>query len=312
MLINNTRDNKLNKGKSKITTDWLLFFRLSISFFAFIHFLSIQPDFDILYSFDSYVYPDVMAASNKKYGITFLDLKNAFNGFNIPIAYDSLITFSRFAYPFFLLCLFIGCFTRFAAVLSLFFQVLFIQSIHMFDYGVDYFTTFSLFYCCIFPVGRIWSIDNKILKKTESEFCNQEYLFLLRGHLGVAYFFSGFSKVIGETWRNGEAIWKTFHSHQYYYTLNFDFLADTNFFLILGWLTIVLELLYPVFINLNSTRKFWLLGILLLHISIGLIMGLFFFSALLIILNLSAYFAPYIKLNKYLRKVNLVFRPDVI
>lgn len=271
---------------------WLFFFRINIAGFALLHFISIQPDFNDLYSYHGYIYPDIMDTTTDKISLTLTSLQAL-----LSVKYESLLLFCRIAYPLSLLMLMAGLLTRASAIASLFLQLLLIRSIHLYEYGVDGFTTFALFYCCLFPVGRIYSLDNKLFgKKKEAD--HHPYLFLLKAHLSVAYFFSGFDKIIGVTWRNGEALWKVMHSHNYYSVFSLDFLSDTPFFVISCWITMLLELCYGIFMNIRITRPYWLMGIVLLHLFIALFMGLFFFSALLIILNLSAYYAPYMHPEK--------------
>ncbi|ASZ13872.1 HTTM domain-containing protein [Chitinophaga pendula] len=272
---------------------WLFFFRVNIAGFALLHFLAIQPDFTALYSYKGYIYPDIMDTTTDYVSPTVVSLQAFLQRMDLPTDYESLLLVCRIAYPLALILLILGLFTRISAVLSLLFQLLLIKSIHLYEYGIDGYTTFALFYCCVFPVGAVYSLDNR-RRRSRRQPDHLPYLFLLRGHLGVAYFFSGFDKVIGVTWRNGEALWKALHSHNYYSMFSLDFLVDTPFFVISGWATIILEICYGLFMNLRSTRRYSLAGIILLHVFIACFMGLFFFSALLILLNLSAYYAPYI------------------
>jgi hypothetical protein len=57
----------------------------------------------------------------------------------------------------------------------------------------------------------------------------------------------------------------------------------------MGILVCLLETGYPVFIWLKQTRRFWLAGILLMHLLIGLTMGLYLFALIMIVLNLAAF-----------------------
>ena len=124
----------------------------------------------------------------------------------------------------------------------------------------------------------------------------------IRGLLnGGQYFFSGFDKIIGPTWRNGEAIWKSLHSHNYYNLFNLDFLATGPFFLLIGWATVVTEMLYPLGMQAAISRRYWGAAVLGMHVFIALFMGLFFFAAMMIVLNLSAWYAPYWQLENLRR-----------
>ncbi|WP_325530125.1 HTTM domain-containing protein [Chitinophaga sp.] len=281
--------------RQQIYPGWLFFFRINVAGFALLHFLAIQPDFADLYSYKGYIYPDIMDTTTDNISPTLVSLQAFLQRIHIPVAYEPLLLFCRIAYPLCLLMLISGLFTRLSAIASLFFQLLLIKSIHLYEYGIDGFTTFALFYCCVFPVGAVYSVDRWRTHGKHHTPDHLPWLFLLRGHLCIAYFFSGFDKVIGVTWRNGEALWKALHSHNYYSVFALDFLVNTPFFLLAGWGTIILEMTYFVFMNMRSVRKYWLNGIILLHLFIAFFMGLFFFSALLILLNLSAYYAPYVK-----------------
>ncbi|WP_160711736.1 HTTM domain-containing protein [Chitinophaga solisilvae] len=286
----------LNSKKSgSVYPGWLFFFRVNIAGFALLHFLAIQPDFADLYSYKGYIYPDIMDTTTDNVSPTLVSMQAFLHHLHLPIAYDTLLLCCRLAYPLALLLLMAGLFTRISAMVALFFQLLLIKSIHLYEYGIDGYTTFALFYCCIFPVGRVYSLDNRRRKRYQLP-DHRPYLFLLQVHMGIAYFFSGFDKVIGVTWRNGEALWKALHSHNYYSLLNLDMLANTPFFVVSGWATIVLEMGYGLFMNMRATRMYWLCGIIALHVFIAFFMGLFFFSALLIILNLSAFYTPYVRL----------------
>lgn len=277
-------------------TNWLAFFRISVACFALAHFLSIQSDFDLLYSYQAYIYPDILNASHDHIGPTLTTLHQWFESTGISVSYSGLLWFCRVVYPCFMVGLALGLFTRVSAVGALFFQILFIQSIHLYQYGVDAYTTIALFYCCLFPVGKILALDGWLRPQRDAPDSQKFYLTILQLHLGVAYFFSGLDKVVGQTWRNGEAVWKALHSHCYGGNLvNLDGLAHTPFFWLMGWGTVLLEMGYLPLVLLPRTRLVALSFMISLHLGIGLFLGLYFFSALMILLNLSAFYAPYTK-----------------
>jgi len=271
---------------------WLAFFRLNVASIGLLHFWAIQPDFDLLFSYHGYVYPDILDASHDRFFWTLTSLQQALASLGLPVSYGGVLATARWAYPVCLLLLGAGLRTRAAAVGALLLQLLFVQSIHLYQYGADAFTTIALFYCCVLPVGGSYSLDVAWRGRGAALTHQALFLFWLRAHLSLAYFFSGLDKVIGETWRNGEALWKALHSHAYFSLFSLDFLARTPFFWLAGWATIVLELGYPLGMNYARSRPWWLLGLLGMHLFIGLFMGLFFFSALMIVLNLAAYYVP--------------------
>jgi Vitamin K-dependent gamma-carboxylase len=291
-------NNYLNTGA--LAADWPGFLRISTAAFALIHFLSIQADFDILFSYNGLVKPDILAAMNEGLVPTMVDI-HVFAGKIIPgLSYEHVLVFFRSFYMLCLACLGAGIFTRISALFSLLTQLILISSINFYQYGADSFTTILLFYCVIFPAGKSMSLDSRLFRKTKSISASSATLCLrvLQIHLCIVYFIGGFDKIAGDNWRNGEAFWKAVTSHNLFHFADVTFLKNTSFFLIAGWATIIIEMLYPVFINIRKTRNTWLLLTISLHLGIMLFLGLFFFSAVMIIFNLAAYYVPYLKEKK--------------
>lgn len=269
---------------------WLSFFRVSIASLCLFNFLSLQLDFNSLFGSAGYAPPEISRLLSQNIIPSFLKINNFINDF-IPLQYNSFLLFFRIIYLVALVALLLGYKSRLAAVVSLLLFVLFTNSYSYLIYGFDVFANFGLFYCVIFPVGKYNSLSSEY-KKIELNNDNK-YLRLLQIHLCIAYFFSGFEKLLGFNWRNGESLWKALHSINYTENINLDFLANTHFFLLMGWATIILEMLYPIFINIKKTRLLWLVGMVGLHLSIALLMGLYFFSGIMIVLNFTCYYFPY-------------------
>ena len=59
---------------------------------------------------------------------------------------------------------------------------------------------------------------------------------------------------------------------------------------ILSIFTVIIELLYPFLVINRKTRKWIIIEIITLHIGIGLLIGLYFFSTFMILLNLIAFY----------------------
>src|SRR5262249_53984039 len=93
----------------------------------------------------------------------------------------------------------------------------------------------------------------------------------------------------GEQWRNGEAIWRALEWPTMAF-FDFSWLAAVPWLaLMICWGTLVVEVGYAFFIWPRRTRKLWLLATVGLHAGIGLTMGLVFFSAVMIVLNVAAF-----------------------
>jgi hypothetical protein len=259
-----------------------------------INYLALQFDFTSIFSTSAFIPPDIASALKSPLAPSIYSIYSTLHSF-FGISYETVLMTFRIVYPLALLMLLTGLFTRLSALLSLVLQLILLNSMDFYTYGFDEFTTIALFYCFLFPVGFSYSLDKYLFKKQTGTGNFYKYLWLLRAHVGIAYFFSGFEKLLGYNWRNGESVWKMIHAYNMLSFINLDFLYKTPFFLMAGWLTICLEILYPVFINFNKTRKYWLTAVISFHVLIAFFMGLYFFSALMIVLNLTAYYIPFIE-----------------
>jgi len=272
---------------------WLVFLRVGISSVAIIHFAALQGDFNDLFSQDSFVSPDISDALKNQLLPSFYSISHVTSKI-FGIGYSALLLTVRIVYPIALLSVLVGFLTRFSALLSLLLQLLILNSMGLYTYGADVFTTIGLFYCSVFPVGKDASLDHLLFKKPVITTHLNKFLLIFRIHICLIYFFSGFEKLLGYNWRNGESMWKMVHAYNVLPSVDLDFLARTPLFLIAGWLVIALEMLYPLFINITKTRRTWLWLVVSFHIAIAFFMGLYFFSALMIVFNLTAYYIPFI------------------
>jgi hypothetical protein len=187
-------------------------------------------------------------------------------------------------------CLLAGLGCRFAAIGAWFLYLCSVKSGLLFTYGVDNFTTIGLFYLMIAPLPDASSLDWKLQKH---RVVNPERLGfhrrVLQLHLCVIYFFGGISKSLGADWWNGNSVWRAL-TRPPFDLVSAEVLVRFTFLLpAIGILVCLLETAYPVFIWPKRTRVFWLAGILLMHLSIGLTMGLYLFALIMIVLNLAAF-----------------------
>jgi hypothetical protein len=272
---------------------WLFYLRVSVAVIALMGFLSLQFDFYELYGEDGLIKPEILSATMDGLSPTIYDIYIILSN-NIGLSYYQVLNFFRYGFIISLVMLSLGLATRISASLALIFQIILIKSIHYYQYGFDFFITILLFYCIILPVGKIFSLDNKILKR-KNKVSNVNYLSLLQIHICIVYFFGGFGKALGISWFNGEAIWKTVTAYNNLGWVNLDNFQVPILFIVTGWIVVALELLYPIFINIKKTRLIWLSLIIGMHISIAFVMGLFFFSAIMIIFNLITYYIPYLR-----------------
>jgi hypothetical protein len=157
-------------------------------------------------------------------------------------------------------------------------------------YGVDTFAHIALFYCMWMPVGRAASVDclaGRVSGRPTS--AARLALRVLQVHLCIVYFSSGVRKASGEQWWNGEAIWRAVMRSDLG-RFDFSWLAAAPWVaMLVCWGTLLVEIGYAFFIWPRRTRKLWAWATIGLHAGIAVVMGLWSFSAMMIVLTAAAF-----------------------
>lgn len=275
---------------------WISSFRIYGSLIFLFHFLSILPDFHTFWGQNAIVNPDIMDANIDNLMPTIYDIHQLINKY-AALGFQTVANTVAIIYIISLISLALGLMSKISAAIALLTHLVLMQSINIFIYGVDYMTTISLFYLLIFPVGKYHSLDNYLLKKSNSDNFEQGiYLRIFQIHWCLAYFFSGLSKALGPTWWNGEAIWKALNSYNQASLFNPELWVHYPYIItFLGILTVLLELLFPIGVSVKILRKPWIVSIILMHIAIGALLGLYFFSIVMVLINLVGFWFPYFK-----------------
>lgn len=274
--------------------EFLVFFRIATGVVVLMHFLATISDFDRLFTSQSIVPQDIMTAFTPDWLITLPKIVHLFEKMGIPEGTTIFIV--QFLFIACCLCIITGFFSRISAICLLLLQIAITKGGSFFLYGVDFFTSLSLFYLILFPADHYFSLRNYLWKRRlrQVNFMPVKRMFQL--HLSMAYFFSGFDKLLGFNWRNGEAIWKAINLPYANRDFFFDFswLAQHAWLLVIaGWATIITEMCYPLFIWIAPTRKVWLFATIGMHVGIALVLNLYYFSAVMIVWNLTNfYFEP--------------------
>lgn len=282
---------KLQELKNNSTnSDFIPFFRISIGLILLMHFLSILGDFKLLYGLNSIIPSDIHTLYVSEYIILFDEIISLINN----LTSSELVSIFVFKIIYIVLCVLIilGFYSRFFSILLLILQVSLIKSSYYYSYGVDFFSSMSLLYIMLLPSDDYFSLKQYLFKLKRKS----NYNFVLKTfqiHLSIAYFVSGLEKLSGYNWRNGESVWKALHLPNFSndFSLDFNYLGKfPEVILLIGWLTILIELLYPIFINLKKTRLIWLYLTILLHLGIALTLNLYFFSAIMITWNITNFY----------------------
>ena len=210
--------------------------------------------------------------------------------------------------------LLVGIACRFSAILAWFLHLCAAKSGGFVSYGVDNFMTIGLFYLMLSPLPDRYSLDwclrksrakdpqwsrrapgemdGRALRPSERERASQLLGFwrrVLQLHLCLIYFFSGLTKCLGSGWWDGSNMWRALIRPPFN-IINPDILVGCKYlFPAAGAFICVLESGYPFFVWNNKTRRTWFICICVMHVGIGLTMGMYLFALIMIILNVAAF-----------------------
>lgn len=273
---------------------WLPAFRMLGAVLFLLHLLATFPEIETFWGEQALIYPEILAARTSGVIPTLWDIHQFLSHF-AAFEFEPLVYGFFYAQLLFLTFLGLGLFTRLSALLALIFHLVWVFSIEVMMYGVDFMTTICLFYMVVFPVGQHYSLDAFHRGNWVGHPSHQGFnLTLFQVHFAIAYFFSGLAKALGVTWWNGEAVWKALQTNNYTdFTDPGIWASFPGALQFAGIGTVFIEIAFPIGIALKKTRQVFLAVIILFHIAIGYLLGLYFFSAIMILINLTAYGFPY-------------------
>ena len=184
----------------------------------------------------------------------------------------------------------VGLFCRISSVVLWLLYICIAKSAELLSYGVDNFTIIGLFYLAIAPLPDSASLDARWRgKPPRSAVLNGLHLRVLQFHMCLIYFFGGISKCAGYGWWNGVSLWRAL-TRAPFNLVPPDILIRLAFVLpLLGILVCVMETTYAIFIWPRKTRLVWFVGVVGMHVGIGLMMGMYLFASIMIILNVAAF-----------------------
>ena len=183
--------------------------------------------------------------------------------------------------------LLLGWHTRLAAWASFWSQFVLLCSLPAASGGAAPFAHIVLFYFLFAPIDRFFSLDRLMSQTTcdRLDAWNRLALRAIQCHLCIAYLVTGLEKITGAQWWNGEAIWRAmmvpdFTQFYMHWLAYMPYLAVFS-----GWYTLVVEVGYAFFIWPRGTRTLWIGATLVLHAAAGIFLGLYAFSALMMVVT---------------------------
>lgn len=192
------------------------------------------------------------------------------------------------------IALLLGYQSRISAFICLLIHMMVFNGYNLLAFGFDGFLFSLLFYTFIFPVGKVYALDEMMGRTGPVDPENLKlYLLVLQLHLCVVYLTAGVSKS-GQDWMGGTAIWKAINQPQFYtdFTPLFrKLLSFPGMSALLSWGTLFVEAFFPVliFIRFMRINQLTLIAVVMMHLFIGAVMGLQLFAWIMIVFDLSAF-----------------------
>lgn len=183
-----------------------------------------------------------------------------------------------------LLCLMLGIFGRISTIVALILHISFVQRNYAIAYGCDFISTFFLFSLAFTQSDRAFSVRAWLhgvkpeVRDSLTQYLNTIGLRLLQVHLCVIYAYTGLEKMKGPSWWDGTAVWSVIGNTQ---LAMFDASWLIKFPVVIAmmtFMTLFFETYFAVLVWPKATRRWILLMGVGLHVGIGAMMGLFFFS----------------------------------
>jgi Vitamin K-dependent gamma-carboxylase len=196
-----------------------------------------------------------------------------------------------------------GYYTYVWGVIVWFCHYVLMCSIDVFTYGVDIFLQISLFYLIFIPSNKFLSLDLKLGRTTnEPTWASTLAIRVLQIHMCLAYFSAGYEKMLAADWWNGNVMWRSVVQPDFR-QYNLEILASVPFIpMILSWFTMILETFYFIAMWIKGVRFFWLFGIIVFHLGIGIFLGLWLFGLIMILLSCSVFgfdaYLDFLKMKK--------------
>ncbi|MEK6239642.1 MAG: HTTM domain-containing protein [Planctomycetales bacterium] len=208
----------------------------------------------------------------------------------------------------------LGLCTRVTSVLSLIAALSYVHRVPGATFGLDQINILLTMYLMVGPCGACYSLDRWLARRRGRKEPDDEpkiganvSIRLIQFHFCVIYFFAGISKLSGETWWDGTAIWMAV-SNAEYQTINMYWMAWHPVVVdLLTTITVVWEIFFCVLIWNRLTRPLVLVGAIALHLGIGLCMGMMTFALIMLVGCMS--FVPPRMIRSWLALVRLAPPP---
>ncbi len=200
----------------------------------------------------------------------------------------------------------VGLFTRVAVPLAWWMTLMVCHRLTGALFGLDQMVVMLAMYLMISHCGSVWSVDAILRRRYQDQgrlpdaswrawlwpapqatINNNLATRLIQLHLCVIYLFGGLSKMRGEMWFDGSAMWYTAVNYEYQ-SLDITWIGRWRFLVAsLTAITIFWETFYIALIWPRLTRPIMLGVALLVHGGIAVALGMVTFGSIMIVANLA-------------------------
>ncbi len=188
----------------------------------------------------------------------------------------------------------LGLFTRWVIPLAWWLTLMVCHRMTGALFGLDQIVVMLSMYLMFARSGSVWSLDARFASgetKQLKHVSNSIATRLIQLHLCVIYLFGGLSKMRGEQWFEGSALWWTAVNYEYQslditWLANFPWLIAALTASTIFWETFYIAIVWP-----KQTRPVALGMAVMVHGGIAVALGMVTFGAIMIVANL-AFIAP--------------------
>jgi Vitamin K-dependent gamma-carboxylase len=188
----------------------------------------------------------------------------------------------------------LGFYTRITSVLTWLLTVSYAHRLVGTQYGLDQVNSFLAMYLMLCRCGDVYSLDHWLATRSgraatlpTSDVMNTIALRLIQLHLCAIYLFGGISKMRGDSWWDGSAIWFAIANYEYQ-SWNVAWLIHARWFIAgLALVTMFWETFYCVLVWPKWCRPIMLALAVGVHGFIALCLGMITFGTAMLIMNLA-------------------------
>jgi hypothetical protein len=192
----------------------------------------------------------------------------------------------------------VGLYTRGSTFMTLFLWVSLYVSNPFVGSGGDAILRMVLLYMCLTDSGRHWSLDARIRSRRGdvrqlvpawmTNTLHNLAMILIVHQVVMVYLGSSFWKVQSAVWKDGTAVYYPLQTDAYspWNDVLQPLYANSTFIAGATYTAIFVQMFFPVFLLYRPTRFLALIAITGMHLGIGLLMGIMYFSLVMIAVDM--------------------------